>query len=479
MSKTVTAQKDSATATIRKLVDVAKLDVLYRDLYFQRASALLDPLLSRSSYNYLKENLASLTFVERQLRAAVERGDWKRSQELTEHAVRTRGSATANAELMKLGEEVYEGVTEIVIDPFSPGFHVFTGGSTEKLLELRNEAVQILTALERADPDKKDFYARRRADFQALSIKGGIDQPAAEAKAVKGPAELQQEALSALESGDLSMLEKVVQKLMDKPAAVETSKQSAEVTPAEAVELGDDLNFKFSDATLAAAKELGLRPIRTKSRRHYAHLVSHGWQPSFRKTETRQWSQDQISRLTFPSETNDKGRDAIEFYLLNPFLTSAGTRYQVNLVEEDLLIEDFPEPDSKEDLPQTPLLAALGLDNRRGLSRTDIENALLQHGPAIVAKLSLDPEVFRLIAVPADLYSQLGRELGWGQQEMWTHFDGYRLLEGGKVQALVGGDKRFGGASDVVGLATSYSKDSMIARFAVVQRKRMASWQKK
>ena len=478
MSKTVTAQKDAAVATVRKLVDVAKLDVLYRDLYFQRARALLEPLLSRSSYNYMKENLASLTWVERQLRAAVERGDWKRSQELTEHAVRTRASATANAELMKLSEEVYEGINEVVLDPFSPGLHVFTGGSTEKLLGSRNEAVQLLTALERSDPEKKDFYARRRADFQALSIKGGIDQPA-EVKAVKGPAELQQEALTALESGDLSLLEKVVQKLMDKPAATATKKESAGVTPGEAVELGDDLNFKFSEATLAAAKELGLRPIRTKSRRHFAHLIPHGWQPSFRKTETRQWSQDQISRLTFPSETTDKNRDAIEFYLLNPFLTSAGTRYQVNLVEEDLLVEDFPEPDSKDDLPQTPLLSALGLENRRGLSRTDIENAVLQHGPEVVKRLSLDPEVFRLIAIPPDLYSQLGRELGWGEKEMWTHFDGYRLLEGGKVQALVGGDKRFGGTSDVVSLNMSYSKDSMIARFAVVQRKRMMSWHKK
>jgi hypothetical protein len=478
MSKTVSAQKDAAIATVRKLVDVAKLDVLYRDLYFQRACTLLDPLLNRSSYNYLKENLASLAWVERQLRAAVERGDWKRSQELTEHAVRTRASATANAELMKLGEEVYEGINEVVVDPFSAGFHVFTGSSSEKLLESRNEAVQLLTALERADPDKKDFYARRRADFQALSIKGGIDQPS-EVKSVKGPAELQQEALTALESGDLSLLEKVVQKLMDKPAATETKQQSAGVTPAEALELGDDLNFKFSDATLAAAKEFGLRPIRTKSRRHFAHLIPHGWQPSFRKNETRQWSQDQISRLTYPSETSDKGREAIEFYLLNPFLTSAGTRYRVNLVEEDLLVEDFPEPDPKEDLPQTPLLSALGLQSRRGLSRTDIENALLQNGPAIVEKLSLDPEVFRVVAIPPDLYSHLGREFGWGEKEIWTHFDGYRLLEGGKVQALVGGDKRFGGTSDVVSLNSSYSKDSMIARFAVVQRKRMASWHKK
>jgi hypothetical protein len=38
---------------------------------------------------------------------------------------------------------------------------------------------------------------------------------------------------------------------------------------------------------------------------------------------------------------------------------------------------------------------------------------------------------------------------------MWTHYDGYRVLEGGKLQALAGGDKRFGGTHDVV----SFSPD--------------------
>jgi hypothetical protein len=59
---------------------------------------------------------------------------------------------------------------------------------------------------------------------------------------------------------------------------------------------------------------------------------------------------------------------------------------------------------------------------------------------------------------------------------MWTHFDGYRVLEGGKLQSLAGGDIRFGGTHDVVSFNPAYNNDKVLARFAVVQRKRMMTW---
>jgi hypothetical protein len=479
MSKAITESTQSALQTITRLLEISKLDTLYRDLYFQRARALLQPLLSPSTYAHRKESLASLEWTERQLRSAVERGDWKRSGELTERIRATRSSASASGELLKLGEVVYEGLADIPMDPFSPGFHVFVKSSTDELLQSRARANQILTTLERTDSSKGDFYKRRRSDFEALSIKR-TGQQQVEKTTSSGPGELQQEALSALEAGDLSRLELLVQKLMAKPAVKETTQKSVSVEPTEMTNLGEDLLFAFSDETISAAKRLGLAPARTKSRRHFAHLIPHGWQPSFMKSESRQWSKDQISRLTFPSETSDKGRDAIEFFLLNAFMTSGGTRYQVCLVVEDLLLEDFAEPEPKEDVPLTPLLSALGLENRRGVSRIDIENAVLQYGPNIIEKeLALDPEVFRLVAIPADIYTHLGGERGWGQKEMWTHFDGYRVFEGGKVQGLAGGDKRFGGTHDVVSFNTAYTKETIIARFAVVQRKRMMTWHQK
>jgi hypothetical protein len=171
--------------------------------------------------------------------------------------------------------------------------------------------------------------------------------------------------------------------------------------------------------------------------------------------------------------------EAIELYLFNPFINSGGTRYQVCMVAEDLLIEDFNEPKPKTELPRTELLTELGLKSRWGLTRIDIENALLMNGPRILReRLQLEPEAFRLVAIPPDVYTVLGADRGWGQQEMWTHFDGYWVREGGELQALAGGDKRFGGTHDVVSFSPDYTSDKVLARFAVVQRKRMKSWQK-
>ncbi len=474
MSKASSVQQESSPQIISQLVEISKLDTLYRDIYLQRARGLMSAVLSHVSYCYLKESIASLGLAERQLRATVERGDWKRAGELTERVRTIRASATSGGQSMALAESVYDGLADVPIDPFSPGFHAFFGDSAETLREWRNRAVGILSRLEHTNSLKRDFYTRRRADFQALQIGVQVEQKKAVAVS---PADLRQEALSALESGDLSQLDRLVQKLANKSVAKEEKQESAAVELAEATELGDDLLFPFPEATLAAAERLGLAPARTRSRRHFAYLVPYGWQPSFLKSDSKKWAREQLSRLTLPSGSGDKARDALELYLLNPIINSGGTRYQVCLVEEDLLVEVFPEPEPKAKMPATGLLTALGLESRWGLTRIDIENALLMHGPRILEEeLKLDPEAFRLVAIPPDIYTSLGPERGWGQQEMWTHFDGYWVREGGKLQALAGGDRRFGGTHDVVSFAPTYTSEKILARFAVVQRKRMMTW---
>jgi hypothetical protein len=476
MGKNTAAKQASAAQTVSLLLEVSRLDTLYRDLYFQRAYELMEPVLSQSAYERTKEGLASITLVEKQLRAAIERGDWSRSRELTERIRGIQGSAAASGEWMKYAEALYDDAADIPIDPFSPGLHVFVSASAQRLAEWQERAIDILSTLKRSDTSKKDFYGRRGADFEALSIKAPAEQPE-EKKAKATPAQLQREALEALESGNLSQLDQVVLKLMEKSVAQEAKQESADVGLAETAELGNDLLYTFSEKTLAAASRLGLSPVRTRSRRHMAYLIPHGWQPSFLRDEVKLRSKEQVARLSYPSGTGDQVKNAIEFFLLNPFITSGGTRYMVCLVIEDLLLEDFAEPEPKERMPRTGLLSALGLESRWGLTRIDIENALLQHGPRIVEEeLALDPEAFRLVAIPPDIYTLLAPERGWGQKQMWTHFDGYRVREDGKLQALAGGDQRFGGTHDVVCFNPAYTQDKILARFAVVQRNRMKTW---
>ena len=114
------------------------------------------------------------------------------------------------------------------------------------------------------------------------------------------------------------------------------------------------------------------------------------------------------------------------------------------------------------------------------MSRNTIEQALLTHGGRILEnELGLDPHIFRLVCIPSDVYVRLGEAEGWGRQPFWTHFDGYlvRTVEGQiRLQALVGGDVRYGGIYDLLAVGRDYDSDHVLARFAIVQRARMVAW---
>lgn len=473
MSKAALASRETILTIVGHLVEMSKLDTLFRDLYLERARALLGTFFARGSYLQMKQNTAQIPWIEQQLRAGVERGDWKRCGELTERLRQLRSSVAAGSHYSRLAETVYEKAGDVSIDQFSRGLNVFVGAANESLLGSRAAAINLLLTLERTDSEKREFYANRVSAFRQLSINTG---EVIKHEEKVNPEQLQQAALSALDAGDLSKLDEMLASLATKSKDKPAKPDGIDLEPTSVAELGDDLLYTFTDQTLEAARELGLTAVRTKSRRQFAYLMPHGWQPSFRQDEIRKWSKEKLSKLTYPGNTSDAAREAIDFFLLNPFITSAGTRYRVCLVAEDLLLEDFPEPDSKSEVP-SKLLNMLKLNSRWGISRIELENALLEHGFDVLHELHLDPEVFRLIAIPADLYTHLGPERGWGQKEMWTHFDGYRVLEGGKLQALAGGDKRFGGTHDVVSFSIDYASAKVFARFAVVQRKRMTDWQ--
>jgi hypothetical protein len=119
------------------------------------------------------------------------------------------------------------------------------------------------------------------------------------------------------------------------------------------------------------------------------------------------------------------------------------------------------------------LLSLLGLKGRRGLSRVEIERALRAQGTRVLReRLGLDPHTFRLVCVPFDVYLRAGSSRGWGRQEHWTHIDGYQVLQGGRVLALVGGDVRYGGLLDLCSISPADQREGVMARFAVVHRER-------
>jgi hypothetical protein len=87
--------------------------------------------------------------------------------------------------------------------------------------------------------------------------------------------------------------------------------------------------------------------------------------------------------------------------------------------------------------------------------------------------LGLDPVEFRLVCIPYDLYTRFGRERGFGTWSHWTHFDGYQVMAGNRLRALVGGDARFGGLFDLVSISPTDARDGVYTRLAVVRRARM------
>ena len=184
--------------------------------------------------------------------------------------------------------------------------------------------------------------------------------------------------------------------------------------------------------------------------------------------------------MALPSGSPDGLRDRVEVFMIHPLAISDGARHLPTLVAEDVLVEDFPDPKDGEGPAPSPLLTTLELPGRRGLTRETIERALLTHGSRVLEKeLGLDPRVFRLVCIPSDVHFRLGEAESWGRQPRWTHFDGYliRTVEGRpRLQALVGGDVRYGGLHDLVGVSRDYDSDRLVARFAVVHRERMVAW---
>ena len=152
MSKAALASKETILTIVGQLTEISKLDTLFRDLYMHRARALLTTFFSLGSYLELKENKAEIPWVEKQLRAGVERNDWKRCSELTERLRELRKKAEAGSHFAKVAELVYERASDVSIDPFSSGLNIFMGATNESLLGSRAEAINILRTLERSYP---------------------------------------------------------------------------------------------------------------------------------------------------------------------------------------------------------------------------------------------------------------------------------------------------------------------------------------
>jgi hypothetical protein len=462
--------KSDPLRVVSDAVDTGDVDTVYRDVYLDRARALLGGAMSPEEFEQIEQQRTQLGELPLAIGRAVDRGDWPKVKELSGRTQALRQAVEGKAKLMEVARRVY-AVSDISLDPFSPGLAAFTRIAATDLPGLRTRAIERLAALERADPPGQRFYAGRRAAFQALEV--AATGPKARGRTAAAPAaNARTAAAEAVKTGDMRGLEKLAEAMMAvvEPrtgSAVPERSASGPVTSQAA----KDLSVSYTADTLEGARRLGLAARRLESRAELASLRTFAWNPLLPDQSGR------IKQVPLPAGTPEAFRDRLEMLMIHPLVNSGGARHLPRLVAEDVLVEDFPDPREDEQPPVSELLTSLGLPTRRGLPRIAIERALLARGARVLDEnLHLDPQVFRLVCIPPDVHLRLGEAEGWGRQPLWTHFDGYLIMANGALRALAGGSAQFGGLHDLVSLGRDYDSDRLFARFAVVHRERMVAW---
>jgi hypothetical protein len=465
---------NAVSSLMTALIDAGNIDTVYRDVYLDRARTQLAPLLPVEEFHRLEQQRATLAELPTTIARALEKANWSLVKELSERAQALKHAIDDKGALLQIARSVYD-VRDVRLDPFSPGLEPFTRVAKRELATLRARMLELLGTLERADVGWNDFYGARRRAFQAQP------QTASELKidaATSSATDALEAARQALKAGDMKRLAA----LADVLTAVATPGRSplphaanVALIPAEG-EPGEELQpVAHSSETLARARHLGLAPRHLEPWIELASLRRYAWTPL-----SHEWGNSPAAEIPLPSGSPEDLQEGLAVFTIHPLVNSGGARYLPSLVAEDVLVEDFPDPAEGQTPGASDLVKSLGLPGRRGLPRIAIEQALLMHGARILEKeLGLDPRVFRLVCIPPDVYVRLAEVEGWGRQPFWTHFDGYlvRTIAGQvRLQALAGGDVRYGGLYDLLGVGRDYSPDRLLTRLAVVQRARMVAW---
>jgi hypothetical protein len=462
------ARKESAAPTwvarTELLLELVRLDTAYGDLYRQRARQIAAPELSASDFKALQNAEAAVESLPGDIRRAMDDGKWDEVKKLTDELGAKQRFVTERGSLRKMGERLYEDEA-IHVDPFSPGFFWYHRREEHQLPGLRDDALSKLGQAAQLDPEWKALYDERQRALKAVRLA----EPSAETGAAKGRGEMEQRAREALATGNLEELQKLASNLQQGAAGGPTATEGTDdVEP-------PPLSVKFGAETLEKAKALGLEPehfdnLRAKFRPLFRHL----WHPVFFEAEGNLAGARVSAAL--PKDTPDAQRDRIVMFVTRPVVSSGGARFLPPLVDEDILVETFEEGPAGSDVGRNGLAEALGLKSRWGLDRMEIERTIQGKGPEVVKSLGLDPLKYRLVCMPPDIFAPVGTKRGWGKQEIWTHLDGYLATRERKLLALAGGDVRYGGIMDLVGVGIEYDSDRLLARFAIVDRRRVRAW---
>lgn len=459
------AMDDAARFSIvEKLVGLSRADWKYADLYVREAEAAMAPLCTREQFRGLQGQRAHVKQLISELERAIQRGDWPAAEMLAQEGSEVRRRVERDGRLLALAETIY-GTRSL---DASTTTLALTGAVAQPARVLEREIARLggdLRALAERDASKRGFYERRAAELERMVVDLPEDPPPR-----VDPAELRDAALGAAEGADFAAVLRIARSAarsgQDRMGRIRAPRPSsgwverlAEPMPEEAVR---------------RAGRMGLEAAKLEGNGAFnAYLscgcVDHPVLPSHPLSEERRELEACTCGHACPPDVGRSLKSSLDALMVHPFLTSGGTRYLPWFGAEALLVETFPEeePDAR-----TPLLESLAFPRRRGLARLTIEDALLSNGPRVCEDLGLDPTAYRITCIPFDVYKRGADHYGWGARQLWTHFDGYQVTRELHLQALVGGDIRFGGADDLCGVGRAYDSEHITSRFAVVRRDR-------
>lgn len=438
-------------AIVSSLVKASETDTLFRDLYLDHAREYLASLFSYERYLGRIREIASVERLVREIHTAVEREDWVAVRDIAGRHRALRQSWDGTQPLLELARQVYDPL-EVRINPFMPSLHGGAHAFGDRPVQICERLIRELAFLEEEDAAWRDFYAGRRVQYEALSGSIGGD---VSSENRFDPSTARLEALGALDIGNLELLETLANKVLDCRDTLPPDDSPEEIS----FESRCDLSAPFPGISVEKARSFGMSPARLSTNpvvdRHIRLLAKH----------------PPVGQGTVAG--SPAMMSVLEFISSCPMITSGGTRYRPALVEEEVLVEDFPEIEAVP--PSSRLLVTLGIPRRKAVSRMFIDKALLRNGvPFLRDGLGLDPQEFRVVCIPPDVYARVGISLQWGRTErLWTHFDGYQVGKEGALLALVGGDARFGGVYDLCSIQRDDEREGVILRLAVVRRQRL------
>jgi hypothetical protein len=463
-------------ATVADLVAVADGDTLYRDVYLRRAAELLTPVVSEAGYESALERRDQLARLLAQARAAVGREDWAKVRDLGTRAADLQRSLDAGKDVLAAAASVY-GAPAVALDPLSPGLARFTK-RWSSAAQAHAELTALLNGLAAEDTTTRDLYRARERAVAGIAVPQGAASAGA---ATPRGSNASQSALQAIERGDATALQALAESMTGGRATAAADGGGAGVRAA--ILVPEALGEPLPDGCRARAAALGLEPVDVAiAAAAVAAAISEfvGEYALSASAATFDRARDGVARLTLaagevhvPPAVAALFAESVSLFALHLYVNSAGVRYvPIPAAREALLLETHAEGEES----RTSLLRELGLAQRRGLARNAIESALAKQGPRVLAELlGLDPLAFRLVCIPPDVYMRVGRERGWGAREEWTHLDGYQVMAGGRLRALVGGNARFGGLFDLCSLSADDGRENTLVRFAVVRRERLGA----